>query len=60
MHSCLSKRITGYTNLDYDEVKQEFQHESECWHLNWKKILAVRATCKKKKVMGNEIAKAIS
>ena len=60
MHSCLSKRITGYTNLDYDEVKQEFQHESECWRFNWKKILAVRATCKKKKVMGNEIAKAIS
>ena len=41
-------------------MKQEFQHESECWRLNWKKILAVRATCKKKKVMGNEIAKAIS
>lgn len=49
--------MTGYTNLDYDE--QEFQHESEHWHLNWKKILALRATCVKKKVMGNEIAKAI-
>lgn len=48
MCSCLSKRITGYTNLDYNEVKQEFQQ-----------ILAVRAPCVKKKVMGNEIAKAI-
>ena len=59
MCSCLSKRITGYTNLDYNEVKQEFQHDSECWHLNWKNILAVRVPCVKKKVMGNEIAKAI-
>ena len=57
MCSCLSRRITGCTNLDYD--KQEFQHESECLHLNWKKILALTATCVKKKVMGNEIAKAI-